>query len=119
MPRTSQPHLDRRQSLSGVPVLNEGVRVDDANPDRLVLTVRRVRGTGILARFQPPVMERRVKLDELGSFVFRQIDGARSTRQIVERFARHHRVNRREAELSCVAFLKSLAGRNVVYIAIP
>ena len=34
------PPLGRRQSLEGIPVLNEGVTVDGREPDRLVLTIR-------------------------------------------------------------------------------
>ncbi len=110
--------LGRRQSLEGIPVLNEGVTVNGREPDRLVLTVRVRRGTGFLSRFQPPVMERTLKLDELGSFVFRQVDGRNTARSIVDEFVRRYRTNRREAELSTVAFLKSLAARGVISIVI-
>ncbi len=71
-----------------------------------------------LARFQPPVFERRVTLDELGTFVLRQIDGRRSTRAIVDGFAARYQVSRRQAELSCVEFIRSLAARQVISILI-
>lgn len=116
--RVPVPPLGRRQSLEGVPVLNEGVTVDGREPNRIVLTIRIRRGTGYLARFQPPVMERTVKLDELGSFVLRQVDNRRNVREIVEQFVMRYRTNRREAELSTVAFLKSLAARGVISIVI-
>ena len=110
--------IDRKRSLEGIPVVNPGVVVDCINPERLVVTVKLQRGRGVLARFQPRVMERRVKLDSIGSFVFAQIDGVRSVRQILDVFEARYRVNRREAELSCVAFLKSLAGRQAISIII-
>ena len=113
-----QSGIGRKRSLEGVPVVNPGVVVDCTNPERLVVTVKLQRGKGLLARFQPPVMERRVKLDAIGSFVFAQIDGVRSVRRILDVFEARYRVNRREAELSCVAFLKSLAGRQVISIII-
>ena len=116
--KPKQPGIDRKRSLDGVPVVNPGVVVDDADPERLVVTVKLQRGRGLLARFQPPVMERRVRLDALGSFVFAQIDGVRPVRRILDMFEARYRVNRREAELSCVAFLKSLAGRQVISIII-
>ena len=116
--REKPPALDRRRSLAGVPVLNEGVAVSDAAPGRVNVTVRVARGRGWLARFQPAVMERTVKLDELGTFVFRQIDGQQPVEAIVEQFLAQYRTNRREGELSTVAFLKSLAERGVISIAI-
>ena len=116
--RVKAPPLGRRQSLEGIPVLNDGVTVDGREPDRLVLTIRVRRGTGYLSRFQPPVMERTVKLDELGSFVFRQVDGRRNARDIVGQFVKRYRTNRREAELSTVAFLKSLVARGALSIVI-
>lgn len=113
-----QPPIDRRRSLAGIPVLNPGVAVEEAEDGLLVAKVKLKRGTGFFARFQPAVMERNVELDELGSFVLGEINGKRTTRDIVNAFAKRYSVNRREAELSCVAFLRSLAQRRVISVAI-
>ncbi|NQT93055.1 MAG: PqqD family protein [Lentisphaerae bacterium] len=110
--------IDRRRSLAGVPVRNGGVFEKERTEDGLELVIVLKRGAGFLARFQPPVMERRLKLDELGCFVFDQIDGKRNTRQIVDAFAARYGVNRREAELSCVQFLRMLAQRHAVSITV-
>lgn len=112
------PPIDRRRSLEGIPVLNEGVSVKDADPGKVHIVVRTPRGKGLLARFQPQVLERNLKLDELGTFVFRQIDGQRTVREIIGEFIARYHANRREAELSTVSFLKSLAQRNVISIVI-
>ena len=114
-----KPPLDRRQSLNGIPVLHEDVSIATGEKGNAVITIRLKRGRGLLARFQPPVMERVLRLDELGTFVLQQVDGKTSTRDIVERFVAHYKTNRREAELSAVEFLKSLAQRGVLSIAIP
>ena len=82
------------------------------------LTVRLHRKPGLLSRFQPPVMERNIKLDELGSFVTRLIDGNRGTRAIVAAFVTRYQVTTREAELSCIQFLKLLAARHAVSIIV-
>ena len=111
--------LDRETSLRGIPVLNEGVTSREREDGRLRVCVRIARKSGgVFVRFLPPVFERNVNLDELGSFVFRQIDGNKSTRDIIKAFVKEFRVNRREAELSCVHFLRSLAQRRVISIAI-
>lgn len=113
------PAIDRRRSLASTPVLNRGVRTHRMESGETLVKVFVERGTGLLARFQPPVMERRVKLDEVGSFVLDRIDGERTVREIIDLFASHYRVNRREAELSCVQFLKMLAQRQVISIVVP
>ena len=117
--RNKQQAPDRRQSLEGVPVLHRGVAIAYAENGNAVLTIRVKRGRGFLARFQPPEMEKVVRLDELGTFVLKQIDGKTTTRDIILRFIEKYRTNRREAELSAVEFLKSLAHRGVLSIAIP
>lgn len=116
--RNAKPAIDRRQSLDGVPVLNENVSYRDDESGRVVINVKNRRGTGLLARFQPLVLERNVRLDEIGGFVFKLIDNRRSTLDIIELFIEKYRVNRREAALSVVNFLKLLAKRNVISIAI-
>ncbi len=103
-----------------MPVLNEGISFSE-EPDsgRLVLTVRQTRrrrrwwGRGSLA-----VNERTIRLDELGSYVFKLVDQRRTTLEIIEKFAGHYRLNRREAALSTVEFLKSLVKRGVISILI-
>ena len=112
------PPIDRRLSLAGVPVVNPGVRADHSRPGETVLTIPLHRGGGWLARFQPAIMERTVRLDELGSFVCGLIDGQMTTQAIIDAFIARYRVNRREAELSCVEFLKSLARKQAISIVI-
>jgi len=112
------PGIDRRRSLEGVPILNNGVRVARATPENDHLVVTLTRGRGLLSRFQPPLMERTIKLDELGTFVLRQIDGRRTVKDIVESFMTRYRPNRREAELSTVTFLRSLTERKAISIII-
>lgn len=104
--------------MDGIPVLNEQISCKNDQTGRLVINIKLKRGHGLLARFQPPVLERNVKLDEIGGFVFKLIDNQRSTLAIIELFLEKYRVNRREATLSVVDFLKSLVKRGVVSIVI-
>jgi hypothetical protein len=101
-----------------VPVINSGVEVRYNDQGNAVLLLKVKRGSGFLSRFQPPVLEKRVKLDRLGTFVLKQIDGKTSTKQIIEQFIKIYRTNRREAYLSTVSFLKSLAGRGAISILV-
>lgn len=116
--KDDQPQIDRRQSLAGVPVLNQQVSYAADATGRLVINIKLRRREGFLGRFQPPVLERNVRLDEIGAFVFKLIDNQRSTLEIVNSFLAKYRVNRREATLSVAAFLKSLAEKGIISIAI-
>lgn len=110
--------IDRHQSLDGVPVMNENVSCANDETGRLVIKIKLKRGSSFLARFQPPVLERNVRLDEIGGFVFKLIDNQRSALEIIELFLAKYRVNRREATLSVIAFLKSLVRKGVISIVI-
>ena len=116
--KDSKPVIDRAQSLAAIPTLNQGLKVDKDNAGNAVIRVRLTRGKGFMARFQPPVIFRMVELDELGSFVFRQVDGNASVLEIIERFIARFKTNRREAELSTVDFLKSLMKRGVISMVV-
>ncbi|MBN1674337.1 MAG: PqqD family protein [Kiritimatiellae bacterium] len=115
---TRQAPIDRRRSLAAVPVVNEGVNAAEGDAGRLILTVAVPRGRGLLARFRPRFSQKRIKLDELGSFVFSRIDGKRNVRTIIRDFIVRYGTNRREAELSTVDFLRSLARRYVISIVV-
>ena len=99
-------------------MLNQGVTFSENDEGNIEILVRLRRGNGFLSRFQPAVMERKVKLDELGSFVFNQVDGNNTTLKIIECFIARYHTNRREAELSTVEFLKSLVKKGIISILI-
>lgn len=114
----SKQRVDRRRSLAGIPVLNPRVTIETAKDGNLYVRVEIQRGRGFFARFQPRVSVRRIQLDELGSFVLRQVDGNKTVEDLIHAFVAHFRANRREAELCVVDFLKSLMRRQVISIGI-
>jgi hypothetical protein len=111
--------FNRRESLAGVAVVNEGVSlIEDDETRKITLKVRQPRGFTFFDRFRPPVVERKYELDELGSFVMAQIDGQKTAGKLVDVFAEHYGVNRRESELSVVSFLKMLMQRRIISVVI-
>ena len=110
--------IDRRRSLAGIPVRNENTIFEKLENGNVVVIVKLQRGNGLLARFQPLEMKRRVKLDELGTFVFEQIDDKKDVKRIIDAFIRRYKTNRRESELSVVEFIKMLVTRHVISIVI-
>lgn len=59
-------------------------------------------------------MIKRLELDEMGTFVWRRINGERSVRQIAEEFTAYYEVQAREAELSVTAFIKTIGQRGII-----
>lgn len=111
--------IDRGRSLEAIPVVNGGVSTAP-NPDGTFdLVVRIPRRRGWFSRFMPSEIERRCRLDELGSYVWRQIDGRRTVMEIIDRFAERYGTSRREAELCTVEFLRRLAQRRLISLAVP
>lgn len=116
--RQQQPAVDRREALLSIPALVPGVTLEEGDDGRITAVVTSRRPDGFWARFMSRTMTRRVRLDEIGTYVIRQIDGIRTVKELVAAFASQYRVNRREAELCMADFLKSLAQRNIIAIGI-
>ncbi len=118
-PSLPRPTLDRARSLEARPMINGGVHIERQADGTLHLVIRSPRKPGLFARFMPPILEKRVQLDELGSFVFEQINGERSVREILDAFVARYRNNRREAEYMVAAFLRQLTERKLITLIIP
>ena len=86
----------------------------------LMLVVRRKPfRSRLIEAVAPVVRERRIELDEVGTAVWNMLDGRRSVREVIERFSEEFGVNRREAEVSVLDFLKSLMGRGLLSMQVP
>ncbi len=109
--------IDRRSSLSGIPMLEKNVIVEQKPGAGVVLKTKIRRGTGFFERFRPLVTEKSFELDEFGAFVVGQIDDRNSVLNLVDAFQERFRMSRRESELGVVAFLKILLKRNLIVIA--
>lgn len=116
------PRLTREESLRAIPVRNEKVEVeqDEDLQETLIRIPRRddwwVRW---LARIFFIPKHRKVTLDELGSFVWNFCDGKHTVGELIDAFAARYKLNRKEAELSMTAFLRMLAKRRLIGLAVP
>lgn len=57
---------------------------------------------------------KRLELDEMGSFVWKLIDGKRSVGKIITTFAEEYNVSNQEAETAVTAFIKTLGQRGFI-----
>ena len=56
----------------------------------------------------------KLQLDTLGTSVWDLIDGRRSVKQMIRKFAEDHQLQHREAEVSVTSFLRELGKRGVI-----
>ena len=121
--KRKKPQLTRSDSLGAVVVRNRQLRVErDVEgvvtlyaPFRAAAFVERMaRWLGAPAR----AGEAKIELDEVGSFVWDLCDGQMAVREMVACLADKYKLNGKESEAALTAFLRSLAGRNLVAIVI-
>jgi hypothetical protein len=62
----------------------------------------------------PQLGSRKLQLDDLGSEVWKMIDGKRTVQDIVNAFAGSHQIGNREAETAVTQFLRELGKRGVI-----
>lgn len=114
-------HISLEALLDSVPVSNQAARVEEHDQGLVVyLPLRKTWWMKPPFSWALPYRdERGVALDKLGAEVFREVDGQRTVEQIVERFAANHRLRFHEARLAVMQFLRMLAERNIVVLAVP
>ncbi|MFW6189211.1 MAG: PqqD family protein [Planctomycetota bacterium] len=114
------PQLDREDSLSAKPVLNRLVKTERDEKDNIVLHVPRPDNSTVrwLARVLHLPPYKKVALDELGTFVIERCDGEHTVEDIVDKFTKRFKLNRREAEVSTSTFLRNLARRSIIGLVI-
>jgi hypothetical protein len=118
--RRESPDLDRKQSMQAVPVMNQFVTIEYDSQGRATLNLPRKR-TGtvrMVARFFRLPPYKQIELDELGTYAVELCDGKNCVEEIVRRFAEKYHLNRREAEVSMVGYLQTLAKRGIIGFAV-
>jgi hypothetical protein len=113
--------LTREQSLNARVLPNSSLRTRE-NEGGIITLVVPFHAPGWIRRLARRVGsgegERTVELDQIGSFVWRMCDGETAVRDMIERLADEYKVNRKEAEASVTAFLRTLATRGLVMIVV-
>ena len=115
---TPQP-LSRKEALQCIPLQNPGAE-EEKNQEGLVLTypvevkpffhklIKRVTGK------DTSTIRRKIQLDQMGTSVWKLIDGQKSVRDIAQNFQHQHQLDNRESEISVTSFLKELGKRGLV-----
>jgi len=118
--RRRKPKLTRQQCLAAIAVRNPLARAKPLKNGQLELELplEKTRlGKWFSFGSDKPLI-RRYQLDALGRDVWEMIDGKRPVRALIEQFAAKHRLNLREAEVSMMAYLRTLASRGIIALAV-
>ena len=90
--------------------------VDVETPRLLILTVPRKEDkmTNFLARMLQAPGEKKIELDEFGSAIWEKCDGSRTVEELARFTSTTYKLNRRQAEVSVMAFMKMLSQRRLI-----
>lgn len=114
------PTISRAEALNMVPVRNNEVSEKIVSGDLVQLSYPLAvkpwfgRLAEKVGMWDERPMVKHLELDEMGTFVWRLINGEHSVRQIAAEFTSHYEVQMREAELSVTAFIKEIGQRGII-----
>lgn len=119
LPLGRKPTLPRGETLALRPVRNRIVsweQPEDSEEEGLHLRVpRRQDKIGVfLSRWLAYPSHKIIELDEFGAAIWQRCDGRTTVDQLVAYTSLTHKLNRRQAEVSVVAFLKMLTQRRLI-----
>ncbi len=104
--------------LAAVPCKNQAADVSPLGDGALVtIPTRRPRWlVPPLSWILPWRPQRRVQLDAPGAAVLALCDGQRNVEQVIETFAREHKLSFRESQLAVTQFLRELLRRGIIAV---
>jgi hypothetical protein len=112
--------ISRADALDRIPVKNIQITEARLETGEVVISYpvsMRPFFAGLVKRFGGPEVQiqmKKLQLDELGTSVWDMINGKFSVRQLVERFAKTHQLESREAEVSVAQFIRELGRRGLI-----
>ena len=107
--------------MAAVPVRNHALTVERNERGEAVIVIRHKRAglRRILARILAvPLTDKRIELDEPGTFVWDMCDGEADIATIVRRLAKRYKLERKEAEVSVLSYLRQMTRRRFIGIAV-
>ena len=113
--------ISRERFLQSRPLVNPALRWDEAEDGVITLSIPRSK-RGLLDIFSKQMSlpeYKQVKLDEIGSKVWKKIDGKMSVREFIEWMYQEFKMNPREAEVSLGVYLERLSERGFILLLVP
>lgn len=108
------PKVSPERLFKSTPVANPEVKYEeDENGIVTILIPRRAGGS------EQPTRTAKIKLDIIGSKVWKKIDGKTSMNEIAKWMKNEFMITEREAEVSLSMFLKNLVEKRLVFLILP
>ena len=122
-----KPKIQRKDALAMVPVRHPLVKWERTDSevvlsiplreDKVARAIKKMITSLKMAKELPD--NRKLALDQVGSFVWELCDSERNIDGIVQGLVREYKLTRREAEASVTTFLQTLAKRNLIGLMSP
>ena len=118
--RRRQPRFTPEQVLLSRPIRNESLPTEPGEDGSLKIVIERRREwwVKVLSAVLPIPKRRPIELDPLGREVWELCDGEHTLREMIRIFQERHKLSRAEAEWSLRTYLRDLAKRRLVVIAV-
>jgi len=119
--RRARPQLTKDDLLASRPVLNQALTwsVSEEGEIRIEIPRREAWWVNLLSKIIYTPSKRTIALDEVGSGVWQMIDRRTTVSAMIGQLAKQYKLNRREAEAALIAYLRTLAKKNLVGFEIP
>lgn len=118
--KSGTSRLSRREALESTPVKNLQISETRLESGEVIIEYPLAMRpwiaalAGRLGGNQNRKPTKKLQLDALGTSVWDLVDGKRSVRMIIRVFAKAHRLENREAEISVTGFLRQLGQRGLI-----
>lgn len=106
--------------LNSRPTRNEALawEKNDAGEVRITVTRQETWRVRLLSKVFYIPRQRTITLDEVGTQVWEQCNGRTTVAELIERLSERYQLNRKEAEVSLLAYLKTLAQKRFIGFAV-
>jgi len=119
--RRPAPQIPWDHALAIKPMQNPNLKWQYNEEGYAVATLTRRAGWRgrLISFFLAVPQERPIVLDEVGTFVWKICDGEHTVGDIVEALCNKYKLTRREVEVSLNEYLRMLAKRGMIIVAVP
>lgn len=119
--RRERPRLTKEDLLASRPVLNQAITWSAADEGDVTVEIprREIWWVSLLSKIIFVPKKRTIALDEVGSGVWRMIEKHMTVSAMIGNLAKQYKLNRREAEAALVAYLRTLAKKNLIGFEVP
>jgi hypothetical protein len=102
--------------LNSRPARNEALTWEENDTGEVVIEVERQDNLRVrlLSKIFYIPKQRKITLDEVGAEVWQMCNGRTSVAQMIERLGKKYQLNRKEAEVSLLSYLKTLGQKRFV-----